>query len=81
MACTTVDCLPPITGREKPLAKFPWVTPLGLGSVENKGLKIAGYVPLLTLVEASDWWKASNCGTSAVNSRRLSVSGCTKIHG
>ena len=28
----------------KALAKFPWVTPLGLGGLENKGLKSVGYV-------------------------------------
>ena len=41
MACTTVDCLPPITGPRK---VYPWVTPLVLGSLENKDLKSVGYV-------------------------------------
>ena len=27
------------------LAKYPWVTHFGLGSLENKGLKSVGYVP------------------------------------
>ena len=48
MACTTVDCLPPIRGPRKAwqstLAKYPWVTPSGLGSLENKGLTSVGYV-------------------------------------
>ena len=42
MACTTVDCLPPITGRES----IPLVTPLVLGSLENKGLKKCGLCPI-----------------------------------
>ena len=46
VAYTTVECLPPITGRKK-LARallLNWVTPLVLGSLENKGLKSVGYV-------------------------------------
>ena len=46
VAYTTVDCLPPITGREmlNTRAKLPLVTPLGLGSLENNSLKSMGYV-------------------------------------
>ena len=39
------------------LAKFPWVTPLGLGSLENKCLKSVGYVIERTRVAVVYWGK------------------------
>ena len=66
VACTTVDCLPSITGQEK-LGRVFLLIPLGntfgFRQLREQRLKVLvmSYNP--TLFEASDWWKASNCGT------------------